>query len=246
MDLATQRLIQAQQRPQRRVVMHQRWDELFFLHWRCDPAAVQKILPPGLSVDLFQGEAHIGLVGFQMNRVRPVYTPALPWLSYFNELNVRVYVRDADGEPGVWFLSLDCDRSPAVHIARACFGLPYQHADLQHQTHGTKLRFTARRHGESETAEVTWSATQPYHPATPGTLLFHLAERYNFFTLKNRQLLRGQVHHQPYQLSEAQVDQWSELPIAWDHFPISHRPPDYAHCSPGVTIEAFALVAAHA
>ena len=59
-------------------------------------------------------------------------------------------------------------------------------------------------------------------------------------------LLRGQVHHAPYLLQPAEVLAWSEAPVAWDGFPVTHRPPDLAHASPGVAIEAFALVPAHA
>ena len=91
---------------------------------------LQARLPAGLTVDRFEGRAHLGVVGFRMNAVRPAGLPALPWLSYFRELNVRTYVRDADGEPGVWFFSLDCDRAPAVALARAWFGLPYEHATM--------------------------------------------------------------------------------------------------------------------
>jgi len=246
MDSATQRLLQAQQRPTRSVVMHQKWDELFFFHWQCDPAEVQKILPPGLTVDLFAGQAHIGIVGFQMNAVRPHGCPAVPWLSYFNELNVRVYVRDASGEPGVWFLSLDCDRAPAVYIARTFFGVPYEHAEMSHHHTKTKLHLSARRRGQHTAADYTWSPTTPPQPTTPGTLEFHLVERYNFFAVKNGKLVRGQVHHAPYEVSLAQVEQWSELPIAWDQFPTTGRAPDLAHCSKGVSIEAFALMPAHA
>jgi len=105
MDAATHRLLDARRHPGRRPVMRQSWEHLFFLHWRVDPAEVAKRLPAGLSVDTFEGQAYLGIVGFRMSQVRPAGLPALPWLSYFNELNVRVYVRDAAGEPGVWFLS---------------------------------------------------------------------------------------------------------------------------------------------
>jgi uncharacterized protein YqjF (DUF2071 family) len=246
MNPATKRLLQAQQRPQRAVVMHQKWDELFFLHWQCDPKDVQKILPSGLTVDLFDGQAHIGVVGFQMNAVRPHGLPALPWLSYFNELNVRVYVRDAGGEPGVWFLSLDCDRAPAVHIARMGFNLPYEHARMQHVRRDTKFYLSAQRQGAPDLAEYIWSPERTAQTATPGTLDFHLIERYNFFTVKGGKLLRGQVHHTPYEVSPAKLEQWSELPIAWDNFPLTGRAPDLAHCSPGVSVEAFKLVTADA
>ena len=243
MSDATDRLLRARVRPTRRPVMRQRWDDLFFLHWEYAAAAIQARLPSGLTVDTFEGKAYLGVVGFRMNAVRPLGLPALPWLSYFNELNVRTYVRDAAGEPGVWFFSLDCDRAPAVVIARAGFGLPYEHAAM---SFGPGLAQTCRRQGEQETARFAWSAVSSPQIAAPGSLEFHLAERYSFFSDRGGRLVRGQVHHAPYQLSLAEANAWSDLPLRWDGFDVGGRPPDLAHCCQGVAIEAFSLVPAHA
>ncbi len=243
MNDATERLVRARVRPTRRPVMRQRWDDLFFLHWEYSAAAIQARLPSGLTVDTFEGKAHLGVVGFRMNAVRPAGLPALPWLSTFNELNVRTYVRDAAGEPGVWFFSLDCDRAPAVAIARAFFGLPYEHAAM---SFGPGLAQSCRRQGEQETAQFAWSAASSPQVAPPGSLEFHLAERYNFVSVRRGQLVRGQVHHAPYQLSEAAAATWSDLPLRWDGFDVGGRGPDLAHGCQGVAIEAFSLVPAHA
>jgi len=240
---ATQRLLSARVRPTCRPVMRQRWDDLFFLHWEYAAEAIQSRLPAGLTVDTFEGKAYLGVVGFRMNAVRPLGLPALPWLSYFNELNVRTYVRDAAGEPGVWFFSLDCDRAPAVLIARAGFSLPYEHASM---SFGPGLAQSCRRQGEKDTAHFAWAAEGAPQIATPGSLDFHLAERYSFFSNRGGYLVRGQVHHAPYELSSAVVTTWSDLPLRWDGFDVGRRPPDLAHCCQGVAIEAFSLVPAHA
>ncbi len=243
MSNATERLLCARVRPTRRPVMRQRWDDLFFLHWEYAAAAIQARLPSGLTVDTFEGKAHLGVVGFRMNAVRPLGLPALPWLSYFNELNVRTYVRDASGEPGVWFFSLDCDRAPAVVIARAGFGLPYEHAAM---SFGPGLAQSCRRQGEQETARFAWSVVSSPQIAVPGSLEFHLAERYSFFSVRRGRLVRGQVHHAPYELSQASTTAWSDLPLRWDGFDVGSRAPDFSHCCQGVAIEAFSLVPAHA
>jgi hypothetical protein len=223
--------------------MRQRWDDLFFLHWEYAAATIQSRLPAGLTVDTFEGKAYLGVVGFRMNAVRPLGLPALPWLSYFNELNVRTYVRDAAGEPGVWFFSLDCDRAPAVVIARAGFGLPYEHAAM---SFGPGLAQSCRRQGEQETAHYAWSVVSSPQIAVPGSLEFHLAERYSFFSVRRGRLVRGQVHHAPYELSQADTTAWSDLPLRWDGFDVGSRAPDFSHCCQGVAIEAFSLVPAHA
>ena len=243
MNDATERLLRARVRPTRRPVMRQRWDDLFFLHWEYAAEAIQSRLPAGLTVDTFEGKAYLGVVGFRMNAVRPLGLPALPWLSYFNELNVRTYVRDASGEPGVWFFSLDCDRAPAVVIARAGFGLPYEHAAM---SFGPALAQSCRRQGARETAHYAWSAVSAPQIAVPGSLEFHLAERYSFFSVRGGRFVRGQVHHSPYELSQADTTAWSDLPLRWDGFDVGGHPPDLAHCCQGVAIEAFSLVPAHA
>lgn len=46
-------------------------------------------IPQGLKLDLFDGQAHVGVVPFQMTNVAPRGVPALPWVSAFPELNVR-------------------------------------------------------------------------------------------------------------------------------------------------------------
>ena len=226
--------------------MRQRWEQLLFLHWAVDPAEVAEVLPRGLEVDTYDGAAHVGIVGFRMRGVRPAGLPALPWLSYFNELNVRVYVRDEHGEPGVWFLSLDCDRGPAVRIARSFFGLPYEHAEMAYGFRDDLHRLDCRREGRPETARYAWQADGPATPAVPGSLTFHLAERYNFFCVKDGRLLRGQVHHAPYELAAARVFSWSQLPAAWDGLRLPDRQPDLAHCSAGVNIRAYGLIDVHA
>ena len=104
--------------------MRQRWERLTFLHWPYDPAVVQRLLPPGLTVDTFDGVAWVGLVPFFMR----VHTPGdrgVPWVSNFCETNVRTYARDREGRAGIWFLSLDAARLGAVAVARASYQLPY-------------------------------------------------------------------------------------------------------------------------
>src|SRR5262245_51240632 len=89
-----------------RPAMIHRWDLLTFLHWRFPAEAVQRLLPPGLSVETFDGDAWIGLVPFQME-VRAARGGTAPWLGRFCETNVRTYVVAPDGSRGVWFFSLD-------------------------------------------------------------------------------------------------------------------------------------------
>lgn len=219
--------------------MYQKWDDLFFMHWEYEAQWIQSRLPPGLTVDCFEGKAYLGVVGFRMRSIRPIGLPSLPWLSFFNELDVRTYVRSASGEPGVWFFSLDCDRAPAVWIARLGFGLPYEHAGI---SFGPGLTMSCRRSKQSLSARYEWGASSCPSVAVPGSLEFHLSERYSFFSFKNGCLFRGQVHHSPYELSVAAVTSSSDLPLRWNGFEVGNRAPEFTHCCQGVTVEAFPLI----
>jgi uncharacterized protein YqjF (DUF2071 family) len=93
-------------RPDSPSVLHQRWERLLFLHWKWDPAAIQATLPPGLTVDTWQSTAWLGIVPLFMRDIRPRFVPAA-LASNFYELNLRTYVYDERGRPGVYFYSLD-------------------------------------------------------------------------------------------------------------------------------------------
>ena len=56
-----------------RPVMLHRWERLTFLHWAYEPALVQRLLPPGLSVETFNGFAELD----QGDELRDVQVPAL-------------------------------------------------------------------------------------------------------------------------------------------------------------------------
>ncbi|MBL9189463.1 MAG: DUF2071 domain-containing protein [Opitutaceae bacterium] len=192
-------------------VGRQRWNYLLFAHWRVDPSAVQATLPAGLSVDTHCGAAFVGIVPFAMECVRPVGLPPLPWLSWFLELNVRTYVRDANGRRGVWFYSLDCNQPLAVAIARRFFHLPYFHARMSTQFRGATIAYACRRrHVSSPLCRYVWTPGRSADPAAPGSLAHFLVERYLLFTTDPAgRLLEGRVEHEPYRVHTPEVAEFS-------------------------------------
>ncbi len=226
--------------------MRQRWADLLFLHWRLRPEEVQGTLPPGLRVDAFAGAAWVGVVPFFMEAVRPAGLPALPWLSSFLELNVRTYVRDAAGRPGVWFYSLDCARWPAVEIARRGFHLPYEHAAMAARREpGGEIQYRCQRLPRQRfgAAEYRYRGVGPVREARAGSLEHFLAERYRLFSWnpRRRRLYTGEVWHRPYPLQAAEVTQWSAQPLAWNGGFLPEGPPAAQHYSSGVEVGIFPL-----
>jgi len=200
--------------PSEPCVMYQRWSELLFLHWPVSLESIASTLPPGLQVDSFAGKAWLGVVPFQMSGVRPRFLPALGHLSQFPELNLRTYVVDAQGRPGVWFYSLDTPRRLPNWIARKFFHLNYCLANISANGEGGARCFHAQRekdvHMEAKQA-YTWSREGAPYEAIPGSLDFFLVERYRLFAYDYRQarLWTGRVEHTPYALQEAKLHSFS-------------------------------------
>lgn len=222
---------------------YQRWDHLLFLHWQHDAAAIQRTLPPGLTVDTHDGRAYLGVIPFFMRRIRPRFVPPLPWISYFLELNLRTYVHDDGGRPGIWFYSLDCNRAPAVWAARRGFHLPYEHATMSAKVDNDRINYSTRRRGDDHTGRYTYVPTGPAQPAAPDTLEFFLAERYRLFSRHPKGHLRtAKVHHPPYPLAPADLSAHDSRVIELAGFDAPGRPPDHVLYSPRVDVTVFEIV----
>ncbi|MCB1207711.1 MAG: DUF2071 domain-containing protein [Verrucomicrobiales bacterium] len=213
------------QRPSRPVVGYQRWNELLFLHWDFPAEVVQASLPPGLHVDTFDGRGYVGVVPFFMERIRPRFLPAVPGISWFLELNVRTYVFDDRGQPGVWFYSLDCNQALAVAIAQRFFHLPYWNAEMTARRVDHGIAYDCQRKGDERRASYQWTAGRTIGAATPGSLEFFLLERYLLFSTNAAgALFTGQVHHAPYQMREMQLHAQSTVPMTQAGFDARGEP----------------------
>ncbi|MFC5456647.1 YqjF family protein [Prosthecobacter fluviatilis] len=229
------------ERPTRAHVMSQRWESLLFLHWRWDAAEIQSTLPPGLFVDTFQGDAWLAIVPFYMCGIRPRFCPPVRGISDFLELNVRTYVHDEQGRPGVWFYSLDCNQRLAVWTARTFFHLPYQNARMSAQVRDGCIDYRCQRGGEPAASHFRYRIAAESQIAEPGSLAFFLAERYLLFAQTPRGIRCGQVHHTPYALAEASLEAWDAKPLLQAGFTDPRRPPDHIIGSSGVDVAVYPL-----
>src|SRR5829696_1188469 len=125
-------------------ILTQSWHDLLFVHWSIDVAALRPLVPAAFELDLFEAQAWVAVVPFQMSNVSPRAVPALPWISAFPELNVRTYVR-MNGRGGVYFFSLDATNPVAVAIARTLVHLPYFTAAMKVQEQEGWIEYRSRR-----------------------------------------------------------------------------------------------------
>ena len=242
-------------RPAGQAVGYHTWRNLSFLHWKFPPELIAPLLPPGLSLDTFDGDAWVGLVPFYMANVRPRWFCAVPGLSNFCETNVRTYVHYQGSDPGVWFLSLEASNSIAVLAARLGWHLPYFRSVMHLSIEGTLHQYNCRRLWPSPRhvgCQVTalfgplLGADDPDRPrpagqALPGTLEHFLIERYLLYAEGRRgDLYCGQVHHPPYPVRQIELLQCKDTLLGSHGLEVA-RPPDHIAGSLGVDVEIFPL-----
>ncbi len=227
------------------------------------PSLLRPVIPQGLEIDTWDGDAWLGVVAFTMTGVRPWWSPSIPGVSAFHETNLRTYVHVGGRAPGVYFVSLEAAKSLAVRVARWRWNLPYYRAQMTIRRDGQRIGYRSRRlwpePRDAETnleCEIGGAQNDHAPHAEPGTLEFFLAERYLLYTasrqgrLPKSELLCGQVHHTPYPLRSARLLCCEEtlaraagIAVPGDEQPAA---PCHTMFSPGVNVEVFPLRPAEA
>jgi len=219
----------------------QRWDRLLFSHWEVPASVLRPLVDARLGLDDFQGRCLVGLVAFEMQRVRPFrWLPSVPGATRFAEVNLRTYVHLDGAEPGVYFFSLDAASALTVWAARRGWGLPYRRADFPlHQDDGAKVAWSARRRGGGG-LEAAFDIGEALPASLPGSLAFFLTERYQFYARRRGQLRRARVAHPPYPLHRARVTRLETDLLERAGLP-QDGPRTEDFFSPGVEVEVFPL-----
>jgi len=184
------------------------WQHVLFENWPVEPAGVAARLPDALAVDTFDGQAWLSVVPFVNADVRPRGLPAALGLT-LPELNLRTYVT-CDGEPGVYFFSLDAEGLLGVLGARLLHHLPYYYARMSVEEAGEQVFFESRRRHPGA-RPVAYAAN--YGPngetfrAPRDDLARFLVERYRYYTTGMEGTVRyADIDHDPWRLAPGSVE----------------------------------------
>lgn len=186
----------------------QTWHDLLFAHWPVPFSELKDLVPPGLTIQEFDGTSWVGVVPFRMTGVTLRSVPPLPWLSAFPELNLRLYV-EHNGRPGVWFLSLDATNPLAVRTARRYFHLPYVLAKIRAEACPCGFRYVSERVGTASPVRFhgAYRPVSDVQESRPGTLEHFLTERYCLYARSpDGRLHTADIHHGPWPLQPAEAE----------------------------------------
>ncbi len=186
-----------------------RWVDLLFAHWPVPAEALRPLVPPGLEIDTFDGQAWLGVVPFRMEDVAPRFLPAPPGPGAFPELNVRTYVTRR-GRGGVWFLSLDAASRVTVEGARAAFHVPYFRARMSVKTDAGWVEYRSERidrRGRSASFDGRYRPSGPVELAEPGSLARFLTDRRGLYAADPAgRISWTSIRHPPWPLQPAEAE----------------------------------------
>ncbi|MDN5709470.1 MAG: DUF2071 domain-containing protein [Planococcus sp. (in: firmicutes)] len=208
-------------------IMEQTWRDLVFLHWPISPNALRPFVPAELEIDLFNGQAWVGVVPFIADRTRLRCSLPVPIAGTYRELNVRTYVT-CNGRTGVYFFSLDADSLPAVKAASAGGFLPYRYARMKVAKKDGRYVFTSRlaKPAIGESFQVGFMPSAGILESSE--LERWLTERYCLWTKPKTALYRVDIVHAPWQLQKVHIEIAENslagfLPAGWNaEEPLAH------------------------
>lgn len=216
--------------------MSQRWDQLAYFHWPYPVAEVARLLPAGLDPDTFDGTAWVGLIPFEMKRIRLGPTPPIPHFGSFIEINVRTYVIDPRGRRAIYFFSLDVPLISVTAAARSIFSVPYCWAHTKHHIDGPRHTYTFERRWPKDDASASISFAVGSEVSAPTDFDHWMSARWALVASRRGGLEYGRVHHPPwplYEVSDVEIDQ-SAIQVAGLSAPVGSPTGRY---SPGVPVK---------
>ena len=200
---------------EKKPLMKQEWHDLLFLHWQIPVSLIRQKIPKQLEIDTYNDAAWIGIIPFQMKRLRPSFACSLPPISNFTEVNLRTYVKDKYNRKGVWFFSLDTQNLFGNWIARSFFHLNYRYAKTKFikDTQDECICKSNIPNTELNEQIYQWRYTNDslMPSKNPESLEFFLTERYRLFSYNNKKdiLLTGTLSHEPYKLIRPKLIRYS-------------------------------------
>jgi uncharacterized protein YqjF (DUF2071 family) len=216
----------------RRPLLRQSWRNVAFLHWTVDTGLAARLLPPGVTPDLFGGRTFVGIVGLRMQRTAPLGTVRVPWLGTFGQVNVRLYSVDREGRRGVVFLRLHASRLVPALAGRSALRLPYSWSRTQvYDDDGDQRVYLVEAHSGRVRDELVLRVGRRHHP---NPLERFLVNRWGLHTRLGGRTVYLPVEHDPWGLHLAEPVQVSTTLIHDAGLAPVTGPPISALFSPGM------------
>lgn len=187
----------------------------------------RRLVPESLEIDLHDGKAWVSLVAFSMENIRPRGLPALLGISYFDEINIRTYVRHGN-KTGVYFLSIEAGNIISVKVSKIVSGLPYRYSNMSRES----SQFKSSNAQFKDEFKIRFTAKDEL--TEKSTIDLWLIERYALYQDSLKGLNRFEIHHIEWPITDIEI---KELGADYPRFKyLLSGSPDKQHFSSGVQV----------
>ncbi|MEZ0128635.1 YqjF family protein [Flavobacterium sp. LBUM151] len=184
--------------PEKKWSYFQEWHQTVFLHWEVPVYFLEEYIPKGIELDTYRNMAWISLVAFEVKNMRLRNLPPFPFISDFQEINLRTYVIK-DDKPGIYMFSIETNKLAEVLLTRLFIGLPYQKSKIKR----TAKRILSTNKIQKQRLDVTIGKIKPLKEKS--TLDYWLTERHALYENCADKICRFDIHHKEWDLKELNV-----------------------------------------
>jgi len=110
------------------------WRKLAIVNYEVEPKLLEKYLPFGTELDLWQNKCYVSLVGFMFLNTK-LLGVKVPFHSNFEEVNLRFYVKRFDGDKwkrGVVFIKEIVPKAALSFVANSVYNENYITLPMKH------------------------------------------------------------------------------------------------------------------
>lgn len=210
---------------------YQEWRNALFLHWKIPFETLRPLVPEKLKLDSFNGDYYVSLVAFTMKNIRPRLLPAFTPISTFHEINLRTYTNH-ENKAGVYFLSIEAEKTISAFLSRMLSGLPYQKARM----HRSSETYNSVNPKANQQLDLSYQIGKPVlHKSLLDTWL---TERYCLHLVQQDRVYTFDIHHLEWPLAELEI-KTQQLHYKVGDLNLGSISPDSSHYSEGVQVLAW-------
>lgn len=235
--------------PADRPFLTARWESLVLLNYDCPSELLEPLVPPGTTLDRWDGATIASLVGlvFRDTRVRGV---PIPFHRTFEEVNLRFYVRrneqEGDVRRAVVFVREVVPRRAVAAVARWIYDEPYVRAPMESDITldpqlGGEVEYRWRYADRRFTLKA--AARGPAEPSEPGTEADFITEHYwGYSRQRDGSTLEYRVEHPRWRVWTAETSgfEGDAEPLYGPGFAeVLRRPPRSAFVAEGSEVTVY-------
>jgi len=184
------------------------WRKLIMANYIIDPALLYPFVPKGTTLDFWENECYISLVGFMFQKSKLNGIP-IPFHQSFEEVNLRFYVKRMEGElqkRGVVFIKEFVPKPAVTFIANGIFHEHYETNPMKHEwdlhADHQRIQYSWKKNKWHSIEVMTDVKSQPL---TPGSKEDFFTEHYWGYTKLNEETtLEYFVDHHPWEIYPTQ------------------------------------------